>query len=133
MKVTGACHCGYISYEAEVDPETAAICHCTDCQKFTGSAYRTSVRAPAGAFRLLSGEPAVYVKTAASGNPRAQGFCPKCASPIYSTALEQPAAHNLRIGVLDQRAELKPRRRIWCESMVAWSEDISALPKAARE
>ena len=36
MKVTGSCHCGQITYEAEVDPETVRVCHCTDCQKLTG-------------------------------------------------------------------------------------------------
>ena len=36
MHVEGGCHCGYIAYEAEVDPETVSICHCTDCQRMTG-------------------------------------------------------------------------------------------------
>jgi hypothetical protein len=33
MQLTGGCHCGHITYEAEVDPETVRVCHCTDCQK----------------------------------------------------------------------------------------------------
>ncbi|MDE2362601.1 MAG: GFA family protein [Hyphomicrobiales bacterium] len=129
MHVTGSCHCGFIAYEAEVDPATARICHCRDCQKLSGSAFRANVRAEIGKFRLLSGEPAIYIKTAESGNKRAHAFCPKCGSPVYTTALEQPAPHNLRIGALDQRAELKPRRRIWCDSMITWSEDISGIEK----
>ena len=133
MKVTGSCHCGFITYEAEVDPGTASICHCTDCQKLTGSVYRANVRAEAGQFRLLSGEPAIYIKTAESGNRRAHGFCPKCGGPVFATSLEQPAAHSLRIGALDQRAQLKPQKRIWCDSAVGWSEDISALLKTGRQ
>jgi len=43
MKIDGACHCGYITYVAEVDPDKAGICHCTDCQTLSGSAFRTSV------------------------------------------------------------------------------------------
>ncbi len=43
MKIDGACHCGNISYEAEIDPENVAICHCVDCQILSGSAYRTVV------------------------------------------------------------------------------------------
>ena len=31
MKIEGACHCGYITYEADIDPDTTSICHCTDC------------------------------------------------------------------------------------------------------
>jgi hypothetical protein len=87
MKIDGECHCGYIAYEAEVDPEQTAICHCTDCQTLSGSAFRTVVPAPDHSFRILSGEPAIYVKTGESGAKRPQGFCPRCGSPIYSTAV----------------------------------------------
>ena len=45
MKIDGACHCGYISYLAEIDPEKAGLCHCTDCQTLSGSAFRVSVPA----------------------------------------------------------------------------------------
>lgn len=41
MKIDGRCHCGYISYEAEINPETVVICHCTDCQTLSDSAFRT--------------------------------------------------------------------------------------------
>ena len=45
MKIDGACHCGRISYEAEIDPADVTICHCTDCQTLSGSAFRTVVPA----------------------------------------------------------------------------------------
>jgi hypothetical protein len=41
MKIDGSCHCDRISFEAEVDPATVVICHCTDCQTLSGSAFRT--------------------------------------------------------------------------------------------
>src|SRR5208283_3750354 len=40
MKIEGRCHCGQITYEAVVDADKVAICHCSDCQMLTGSAYR---------------------------------------------------------------------------------------------
>jgi len=43
MRIDGRCHCGYITYEAEIDPEKVMICHCTDCQTLSGSAFRTVV------------------------------------------------------------------------------------------
>ena len=43
MKVTGDCHCGHITYEAEVDPVTVRVCHCTDCQRLTGTAFRANI------------------------------------------------------------------------------------------
>ena len=75
MKVNGGCHCGQITYEAEIDPEKVGICHCTDCQTGSGSGFRTNVQTLKGTFKLLSGEPRIYMKTAESGNKRAQGFC----------------------------------------------------------
>ena len=84
MKIDGGCHCGKIRYEDEVDPGKVLICHCTDCQTLSGSAFRTVVPSNEGSFRLLSGTPRVYVKTAESGRRRVQTFCADCGTPIYS-------------------------------------------------
>ena len=78
MKIDGQCHCGNISYEAEVDPATARICHCTDCQVLSGTAFRTVVSAKDENFTLLRGNPKTYIKTAESGAKREQAFCPDC-------------------------------------------------------
>jgi hypothetical protein len=48
MKVTGGCHCGHITYEAEVDPMTVRVCHCTDCQKADGHSVPHQHRQPTG-------------------------------------------------------------------------------------
>ena|SRR5882672_8149191 len=133
MDVTGRCHCGAITYKAVVDPATVGICHCTDCQTLTGSAYRVSVPAPAATFKLLSGQPKVYIKTAESGNKRAHSFCPDCGAPVYASAISNTPSYSLRVGALDQRASLPPRRQIWCKSAVAWSANIEDIPKTARQ
>ena len=39
MKIDGGCHCGYITYEAEIDADKTLICHRTDCQTLSGSAF----------------------------------------------------------------------------------------------
>ena len=43
MKVSGRCYCGQISFEAEIEPDKVRVCHCTDCQTLSGSAFRTNV------------------------------------------------------------------------------------------
>ena len=133
MKVTGSCHCGAVAYEADVDPTRVGICHCRDCQKLTGSAYRVSVAAAREAFKLLNGTPTVYVKIAESGAKRAQAFCPTCGSPLYTYDIEKPATYGLRVGCIDQREELEPRRQIWCRSALRWALNIEALPRRERE
>jgi hypothetical protein len=129
LKVDGRCHCGQIRYEAEVDPARVSICHCTDCQMLTGSVYRVSVSVDAASWRLLSGTPKIYIKTADSGVRRRHAFCPTCGTPVSASAdTDKPPTYSLRIGCLTQRAQLPPRRRIWCKSALEWSENVSDVP-----
>ena len=128
MKVKGRCHCGQISYEAEVDPNAVIICHCTDCQALTGSAFRAVVSAPADSFVLRSGAPKNYMKVAESGNKRRHTFCGNCGSPIYSCAMENPQAYTLRIGTIIERAALSPQRQIWKRSALDWVDRLAAVP-----
>jgi hypothetical protein len=113
MKVDGRCHCGQVTYEAEVDPERVLICHCTDCQSLSGSAFRTVAFTREGTFRLLTGNLKVYVKTGESGNKRTQSFCPECGSPIYS-------------GPVDQ---LVPKDQYWFRSAQAWLGRLGGIDR----
>ncbi len=128
MKIDGNCHCGAIAYEADADPALAGICHCTDCQTLSGSPYRVTLPVPAEGFRLLRGAPKLYIKTADSGTKRAQAFCPDCGTPIYASALENPPTISLRWGAIRQRAQIAPRRQIWCASAAPFAMDLHGLP-----
>ena len=130
MHIDGGCHCGNITYEAEIDPEAVSICHCADCQTLTGAAYRVNVRVHKQDLKLRGGTPRVYIKTAESGNKRAHAFCPECGTPVYSTSVEDdPQVYGLRVGTARQKAELPPRKQGWCRSAMPWSMNIESLPK----
>jgi hypothetical protein len=135
MKIDGACHCGAITIEAEADPEKVQICHCTDCQTSTGTAFRVSIPVP-GASLKLTGQPAIYIKTTAnSGIPRAQAFCGRCGSPLYSTTVGdgvQPS-YTVRVGILRQRDQLMPRKQIWWRSARPWITGLAAVPKVEQQ
>ena len=133
MKVQGSCHCGAINYEADVDPENVSLCNCADCQTLTGSAYRVSVRAPSASFKLLTGQPRIYIKTAESGERRVHTFCPHCGAPVYSSAVTDPPTYSLRVGCLRQRAALRPRKQIWCRSALPWAMNLSGVPQMDRQ
>jgi len=133
MKVEGRCHCGQITFEADIDPKGIRICHCTDCQTLSGSAYRVNVQTPAESFVLLSGQPKIYIKTAESGNRRAHAFCHNCGTPIYAAALHDTQTYGLRVGTLKQRAELQPRRQIWFCSALPWATDIRDVEQIERQ
>lgn len=134
MKIDGRCHCGFIAYAAEVDPAKVEVCHCTDCQTLSGSAFRIVVPAEDGSFRLLSGEPKTYVKTAESGNRRIQAFCPQCGTSVYSTAVNDgPPRYGLRVGTIRQRRELVPRMQYWARSALPWIAGLTSLPRVGKE
>jgi hypothetical protein len=129
MHITGSCHCGAIQYEAEVDPASVSICHCADCQVLTGSAFRVSIRAAPHTFRLVSGTPRIYTKTAESGALREQAFCEQCGTPIYATSPgPEPRVYNVRVGSIHQRAQLEPSVQIWSRSQLSWLGELAALP-----
>ena len=129
MKVDGACACGAIKVEAEADPEKTQVCHCTDCQTASGTAFWVSIPV-AGATFKITGKPAIYVKTTAeSGRPRVQAFCGTCGSPIYSTTPGEGVqpSYTLRVGILRQRDQLTPRRQFWWRSAQSWVADIAGV------
>jgi hypothetical protein len=83
-----------------------------------------------GTFRLISGTPKVYVKTAESGNLREQTFCPNCGTPIYSApAGGGIAAVGLRVGTIRQRNELVPSDQYWFRSSQNWLVNLPEVKK----
>ena len=133
MKVDGSCHCGSVTYEAEINPDHVVICHCTDCQTFSSAPYRVSVfRVPSENFRL-KGAPKTYVKTGGSGRKVLTAFCGDCGSALYSTSGESTSGEaertfNLRIGAIKQRRKLIPKAQGFCGSGMPWATNIDGIP-----
>ena len=129
MKVTGGCHCGAISYEAEVEPQKVVICHCSACQHLLCSWFLAVVCTGENSFRLLWGVPKIYVKSAWSGHKREQSFCGTCGTPIYAAPVEQDKpVVGLRVGTINERALLPPTRQIWTSAALPWANDCASLP-----
>ena len=127
MHINGSCHCGAITFTADIDPARVMVCHCTDCQILSGSPFRTVVAAPMASFSLR-GTPKSYVKVAQNGNRRAQMFCPDCGTPLYAAAPENPTSVIIRLGCVEQRAQLKPAVQIWQHSALPWLADLADVP-----
>ncbi len=133
MKIDGQCHCGRVRYVATVDPDNASVCHCTDCQAISGSAFRTTLRVPDSDLEM-SGETKTYNKVAASGNERALVFCPECGTQMCGMPVgDGPKLISLRLGTCNQRAKLPPKRQIWCRSAMPWVNDLAAVPTSAEQ
>jgi len=130
MKIDGACYCGEIAYEAEIDPDKVFVCNCSDCQTMTGGTCHVNVLVEESDLTLLSGEPAKYIKTADSGKQRVMGFCGTCGSHLYATDVgDGPLTYGLRIPTSRQREQLVPKVQLWVRSRPQWLADPSAIPE----
>ena len=130
MKIDGACHCGEIAFEAELDPDKVGICHCSDCQALSASAFRTLAVIDGQKLTMLRGMPKEYVKVGDSGDSRIQAFCGTCGSGIYSTAVGAgPKAYNIRLGTVRQRHELVPQFECWRPSALPWTPPLKHTEK----
>jgi hypothetical protein len=128
MKIEGSCHCGQITFEAEAETTKFGICHCSECQTLTGTAFNTALPISAAKFVLLSGEPKTYLKTAEqSGRKVLRAFCGDCGSPIYRHSLLDPSILRIAVGSIKQRKALTPVRQIWKCSALPWVDSIGSL------
>lgn len=129
MHVDGACHCGFITFEADIDPESARVCHCTDCQVMSGTAFRTNVSTTVNSFGCCRGRPRTTprLRTVVGGASWASALHAALRftqSPIAQTR----RAYNLRVGTLRQAAEIEPKVQIWWRSGLPWfKERLGAL------
>jgi hypothetical protein len=123
MEITGGCFCRAITYRAEIDENYVGLCHCRDCQLFSGSAFRTAAFVEPGKFEFLTGTPKHFEKTAGSGKVRTMAFCGDCGSHLCSLpseASDSGAFISLRVASADQFDQLKPVFEVFCKSQVDW-------------
>jgi hypothetical protein len=132
MPWTGRCACGQLSYQAEGDPLIVHCCHCTYCQRETGTAFATNVLIESDRV-AISGDIETIVNPSASGQGQRIIRCPACHVAVSS---HYPGAgdafHFLRAGTLDQRADVEPDVHIYTSTKVPWviiPDDVPAFPE----
>jgi len=124
----GGCLCGAIRYEFDRDKViSSGHCHCTDCQKATGSGKATILFIPADELSL-TGEYKVYTVVGTDGSHVSRGFCPECGSPIISYTAEQPEIKFIKAGSLDDPGWVKAEASYWETSAHPWDPVNPALP-----
>ncbi|MEO0425995.1 MAG: GFA family protein [Pseudomonadota bacterium] len=133
MIVHGSCHCGAITFEAEIHPEEVFLTHSADGRALSGAAFGVLVPCRRNAFYPVSGTPRFYIKQGEGGRRRAIAFCGNCGSPIHSTdADDREADFILPTGILSEVALLPPRRQVWTDNAVPWLSQIPRLPGRPR-
>lgn len=117
--IEGGCLCGRVRYSADAEPAFVGVCHCTDCQKFSGSAFATVVGIPAASLKL-TGAVKTFTKSGDSGRPIHRRFCPECGSGIVDEADALPGVAMVNVGTLDDRSWVRPLSQIYCDSAQPW-------------
>lgn len=116
-KATGQCLCGAVTYEAEIPekPFYAGLCHCKDCQRYTGTAFASSLMVPKDGM-ILKGELKFYGKDTERGTVMERGFCPQCGSNVLCRSDAWDDQYVLSAGTLDDPSVYKPRINIFTRS-----------------
>lgn len=117
----GGCLCGAIRYRVTGKPLTLYACHCTDCQKQSGSAFGMSMMFLKTQLELLQGSPRTFTKTFPDDGRQKYGkFCGDCGVRLWGEASAAPQIAILKPGTLDDTRGLVPVGHIWTRSAQPW-------------
>jgi hypothetical protein len=131
--ITGRCLCGAVTYSADSDPVAQAVCHCTDCQRQTGSPYSVIVGVPRGAFEVEGDSLASYSTTGEDhGEETERNFCSVCGSPVFSITPVMPDLVFVKAGSLDDASWLEPGAEVWTRSAQPWAPRFEGLASLER-
>jgi hypothetical protein len=119
-ELRGSCLCGAVTYSCTADPLFTAICHCTECQKQTGTAFSIIVGVPKAAFQV-EGNPSTFTTIGDDTHKETiRHFCGNCGSPVVSFAEATPDVVYIKAGTLEDRSWLEPQVHVWASSAQPW-------------
>jgi hypothetical protein len=128
--MTGGCLCGKARYTIDAEPAFTGVCHCTHCQKQSGSAFSIVIAVPTASVSV-QGNTTAYVGTGDSGKSVTSRFCPVCGSTLMSEPEMMAGMAIIRAGTLDDTSTLKPAMEIYCDSKQPWVDlgGLQSFPK----
>jgi len=126
--LTGGCLCGGVRFEVLEPLVSAGYCHCTRCQRRTGTAASISARVTPGSLRVLSGEE--LIRSYVPDQGFAKVFCSACGSALWSRHPQDSAFISVRLGAFDDDPGIRPEYRQFVAYAAPW-EDIpdDGLPR----
>ncbi|SNX69365.1 hypothetical protein SAMN05878503_103355 [Cereibacter ovatus] len=117
----GRCTCGEIRYRLTAAPLFVHCCHCTWCQRETGSAFALNALIETAHVEILSGRPETVATPSASGKGQNIARCPACRVALFSHYAG--AGHRMafvRVGTLDDPAACPPDIHIFTTTKQPW-------------
>lgn len=125
-QLSGRCLCGAVAYTVPDALQYAGYCHCSDCRRFSGSAFSAMGGVPLTDLRIIRGAERIgrYVKSAQT----VLCFCRECGSSLYAEKPLRGMAH-LRLGTLDEAPSLAPQFHSYVASGAPWYRIRDELPQ----
>jgi hypothetical protein len=118
--LTGGCMCGTVRWELSEPPLHTGYCHCTRCQRRTGTSASISGRVVPGSLRVVQGEEAIRAWQPPDGNAKA--FCGECGSHLWSQNPADPELRWIRLGGFDADPGVAPEYHQFVAYAVTWEE-----------
>jgi hypothetical protein len=118
LPLTGGCLCGGVRFEITEPLVSAGYCHCTRCQRRTGTAASASARIAPGSLRVVAGEELIRAYRPADGF--AKEFCSSCGSALWSRSPDDPDVISVRLGALDADPGIRPQYRQFVAYAAPW-------------
>jgi len=128
LPLTGGCLCGGVRFRVDAPLVVATYCHCTRCQRRTGTAASAQARIQPGSLTVTRGEELIRTYAPPDGFPKL--FCGTCGSALWSRSPDDPEIMSVRLGAFDGDPGIRPSLRQFCAYAAAW-EDIpdDGLPR----
>jgi hypothetical protein len=120
LPLTGGCQCRSVRYAIGAEPLTLYACHCTECQKQSGSAFALSMVVPRSALSVVKGEPREWLRRHDSGRVASCMFCGHCGTRLFHNPHANTQVTILKPGTLDDASWLHPVGHIWTRSIQCW-------------
>lgn len=127
-KISGSCLCGEVSYEFTGPTKVFQYCHCTRCQKITGTAHASNIIIDPTHFKWTKGENNVGRFELPEAKHFASSFCKTCGSTL-PWVTQSAKAMIVPAGTLDDDPKVKPQHNIYYKDKACWYEDINSLVK----
>ena len=118
LPLTGGCLCGAVRFEVAEPLVSAGYCHCTRCQRRTGTAASAQARIVPGSLRVLSGDELIRAYEPPDGF--AKHFCSACGSALWSRCPEDPEIVSVRLGTFDGDPGIRPSARTFVAYAAPW-------------
>lgn len=115
-QLDGRCLCGKVTYDCDGEPMATLLCHCTDCQRQTGTAFSIVVGVEREALHVDGAVSSFTTVGEDTGEAVHRQFCTACGSPIVSLPDATPDLAFIKAGTLNDRSWLEPEMEIWCRS-----------------